>query len=161
MQLSKHLPIIYFSPDGIFLPTLIFLVCCGDSQQCCHQFSSCHTLSQAGPWGPALPIPSTSPLAEEMQEIQPPAQQEGISIQSIIHSAFSMYCTCPFLPLERKLNNYTACKKHALWLTFMIKLWSCCNEIFRQYIKTKQNQRGNKKLLLSLFHPWFSFVWFI
>lgn len=134
---------------------------CGDSQQCCNHFPSFHALSQLGPCGPALPAPAPAPLAEEMQEIQPPVKQERISIQFVIHSAISMYCTCPFLLLERKLNNYTACKKHALWHTFMIKLWSCCNEIFRQHIKTKQNRCGGKNLLLSLFHLWFSFVEFI
>lgn len=49
-----------------FLPPIHAVDCeLWDFGQCCHHFPSCHTLSQPGPHGPALPAPTLAPLAEE------------------------------------------------------------------------------------------------
>lgn len=117
-----------------------------------------HTLPARSSWT-SSPCSHSGSSGRGMQDIQLPAKQERISIHSVIHSAVSMCCTCPFLLLERKWNNYTACKKHALWLTFMIKLRSCCNEIFHQYIKRKQNQCGSKKTLIVPVSSLVFFCW--
>lgn len=158
-----------FSPEGISLPLYLDLFFFPPNS-CCRLctvglLAMLPSLSFMPPTLPARSSWTSSPCSHSgssgrgMQDMQLPAKQERISLQSVIHSAVSMCCTCPFLLLERKWNNYTACKKHALWLTFMIKLQSCCNEIYHQYIKPKQNQCGSKKTLIVPVSSLVFFCW--
>lgn len=146
----------FFKLFFFFLQYMPQIAHCEYSCQSWHHFPS-HSLLSRSSWISSPPFCSSSPgrgnagitaFREAGKDFYP------------VHNSLCCFHV-PRMPLERKWNNCPACKKHALWHTFMIKLWSCCNEIFHQYIKTKQNLCGSKKILLSLLQPWFSFVEFI